>query len=91
MRSDSIADARLALREGTYRDGLQLIDRALALDPDAIDARIVRARLLIVNYHMYEAAAEARLVLLTDPQNYAGAHHPRVSGPVSIADGELAP
>jgi tetratricopeptide (TPR) repeat protein len=66
-----VADARLAMREGTYREGLQLIDRAVALDPDAIDARLVRARLLIVNYRMQEAADEARLVLETDPQNYA--------------------
>jgi tetratricopeptide (TPR) repeat protein len=66
-----VADARLALREGVYRDGLQLIDRAVKLDPDSIGARLVRARLLIVNYRMREAADVARSVLQTDPQNYA--------------------
>jgi tetratricopeptide (TPR) repeat protein len=66
-----VADARLALREGVYRDGLQLIDRAVALDSNSIDARLVRARLLIVNWRMREAADEARSVLQTDPQNYA--------------------
>jgi tetratricopeptide (TPR) repeat protein len=66
-----VADARLALREGTYRDGLLLIDRAVALDPDSIEARLVRARLLIVNRRPREAADEARSVLQTDPQDYA--------------------
>jgi serine/threonine protein kinase/Tfp pilus assembly protein PilF len=66
-----VADARLALREGTYRDGLQFIDRAVALDPDSIEARLVRARLLVWNVRMRDAADEARSVLQTEPQNYS--------------------
>ena len=75
-----VADARLAFGEGD-RNGLQLIDRAVALDPDSLEARLVRARLLIVNYRYYEAADEARsvetlqvvqiLVAAQDSQSYA--------------------
>ena len=65
-----VADARLALREGVYRDGLDVIDRAVAMEPDAIDARLLRARLLMKNWRMAEAADEARLVLRAEPDNW---------------------
>jgi serine/threonine protein kinase/Flp pilus assembly protein TadD len=65
-----LADARLALTEGAYRHGLQLIERAVKLTPDSFDARLVRAKLLIMDDRYQEAANEAHSVLKTDPQNY---------------------
>jgi thioredoxin-like negative regulator of GroEL len=63
-----VADARLALREGVDRQGLEMVDRAIALDPGSIEARLVRAKLLIFD-RTRDAAEEAREVLERDPDN----------------------
>jgi serine/threonine protein kinase/Tfp pilus assembly protein PilF len=65
-----VADATLALKQGLYREGLEKIDQALQIDPDLVEARLVRARLLIQLYHHREAAEEAQWVLERHPDDW---------------------
>jgi hypothetical protein len=80
-----VVDARLTLKEGTYRDGLQLIDRAVALDPDSIEARLVRARLLFLNDRYRDSRDEAQSVLATrtNVRSSVGRIPPRTTRPTS--------
>jgi tetratricopeptide (TPR) repeat protein/tRNA A-37 threonylcarbamoyl transferase component Bud32 len=65
-----ISEARLALREGQNRDALASIDRAVAMAPSDIEAKLVRAKALKLNWFWGEAADEARAVLDREPDNW---------------------
>jgi len=66
----AVADAKLALKQGLYSEGLEKIDQALQIDGDLAEARLVRARLLIQLYHHREAAEEAQWVLERYPNDW---------------------
>ena len=58
------------MERGEYRKSMELAAAALALDPDNLDARLVRARTLIEGKRYVEVIEEARAVLRADPDNW---------------------
>jgi adenylate cyclase len=51
-------------------DGMVPAERALALDPDLVEAHAVKAYILLMNNDMDAAAAEAEIALKLDPESY---------------------
>ena len=66
----ALADAHLHLDSGEYREALSETDAALALDHDLVEARLVRAQLLIKMGRKTEATGEARAILASDPEEW---------------------
>jgi tetratricopeptide (TPR) repeat protein len=66
----ALAEARHYLDQGEYRKGLERTDEALALRPDSLEARVIRARLLIGQNHFQRAADEAQALLEQDPDDW---------------------
>jgi serine/threonine protein kinase/Tfp pilus assembly protein PilF len=67
----AIAGAQLAMENGNYREGLEQIETALAVDPDLPEARLLRARLLIELDRAEDAVTEAQKMLEEDEGNLA--------------------
>jgi tetratricopeptide (TPR) repeat protein len=67
----SVADARYFLSQGEYRKGLESVDAARALAPDLPDARMMRARTLMMLGRHAEAVAEAEALLAANPDDWA--------------------
>jgi serine/threonine protein kinase/Tfp pilus assembly protein PilF len=65
-----VAAAEVDLREGTYRAGLEKVERALAAAPGLPDARNTRGRLLLGMRKLRELAELAREVLESEPENW---------------------
>jgi tetratricopeptide (TPR) repeat protein len=65
----ALADAAMDLKEGRYRIGLENANRALALAPDSVPARELRARLYLARQHAGKAAEDARYLLDRYPDN----------------------
>jgi len=66
-----VADAEVDLRKGTYRQGLEKIDRALEIDPDLAGAKRIRGRLLFEAWWDPRALAQAaRELLELDPEDW---------------------
>jgi tetratricopeptide (TPR) repeat protein len=66
----AVSDARHYLDQGEYRKGLERTDEALALRPHSLEARVIRARLLIGQNHFQRAADEAQGLLEQDPNDW---------------------
>ena len=66
----AIADARLMLVSGDHRAGLARIDEALLIEPENVEAQLVRARLQLPQWHWQDALAGARWVLEREPENW---------------------
>jgi tetratricopeptide (TPR) repeat protein len=62
-----VAEAQFLLEQGDSESALAVADKALAGDPQSIEARRVRARALVDLWRWDEAVEEARLLLESDP------------------------
>ena len=69
----TLADARLDMSEGKYREALGKVETVLAAQPELSDARMIRARLLIKLNRAREAVGEAESLLRRNP-NERSAH-----------------
>jgi serine/threonine protein kinase/Tfp pilus assembly protein PilF len=65
-----VADARLAFEQGRETAARVKVEEALAVVPDHLDARLLRARLLGRSGKGREAAGEALALLEKDPENW---------------------
>ncbi len=66
----ALADARLHMNQGEYRDALRHVEQALALESDLPEAHLIRARLLIKMNRAADAAAEAEGLLKRNPDEW---------------------
>ncbi len=67
---EALAAAERALDAGLYREGLEHVDRGLALDPGDASARLLRARLLFQLGRSGEAVEEAQALLQETPEDW---------------------
>ncbi|HJP99584.1 MAG TPA: TIR domain-containing protein [Rhodanobacteraceae bacterium] len=51
-------------------DGMEAAEKALALDPELVEAHAVKAYILLMNNEMAAASAEAAVALKLDPESY---------------------
>ena len=65
-----VSEARLLMTKGNDEEALAVVGRLLALEPNNIDARLIRARILVHEYRYQGAVEEARAVLQVDPENW---------------------
>jgi tetratricopeptide (TPR) repeat protein len=66
----AVADARLAMSEGEYREALGSVDEALARDAGLWEARLLRTRLLMELDRGPEAVDEANALLEQNPDDW---------------------
>jgi tetratricopeptide (TPR) repeat protein len=66
----AIADAQLSMNYGDYRGALSRVDEALNLDPELVEARLIRAKLLIKLWRTAEAVKEAKALLKKAPEDW---------------------
>ncbi len=66
----ALADAKLHMSQGEYRDALQHVERALAVDGDLPEAHLIRARQLINMGRAADAASEAQTLLERNPDEW---------------------
>jgi serine/threonine protein kinase/Tfp pilus assembly protein PilF len=66
----ALADARLSLGEGEYRQALRSVEEALAADPELAEGRMIRARALMNLGRVGEAVDAARARLGQDPDDW---------------------
>ena len=65
-----ISEAELLVKQGGDRAALQMLDEVLASDPGSVAARLLRARVFILQWHFWDAVEEGRAVLQQDPDNW---------------------
>jgi serine/threonine protein kinase/Tfp pilus assembly protein PilF len=68
----AFADARYFLSQGEYEPGLERVEAALERSPDLVEARLLRARLLMKLRRHDDAVAEARTMLEANPDDWTG-------------------
>jgi serine/threonine protein kinase/Tfp pilus assembly protein PilF len=66
----AISDARYCLDQGEYRKGLEKTDEALSLRPGSLEARVIRARLLMGQHRYQQAADEAQTLLASNANDW---------------------
>ncbi len=66
----SLADAKLHMNQGEYRDALEHVERALGVDDGLAEAHLIRARLLIKMNRAAEAVSEAQTLLERNPDEW---------------------
>jgi tetratricopeptide (TPR) repeat protein len=84
----ALADARLSLAEGAYRQALRSVEEALAADPELAEGRLIRARVLMNLERVDEAVEEARALLEREPDDWK-AHAILVAAAKDRSDGVL--